>query len=381
MYVEQVKALLSKTPASEPIASEGWTSENARRSSRKFNASVHGLRGLAALSVFVFHTIFQIQFTAPFPVALEATLGSLRSGVQLFFMISGYLITGSIIRHANVRAFLLDRVARIYPVFLFIHLLLFALAPVMEKWVLKDGLGMWFVHFFCNLFLLSTIFKMPLVQPYAWTLTVEGIFYLVCAAVYGLWPRMRTLAVVTLLVAPAALTVYYPPFVFFDVGVLIFFLIHRDKKVRSAGLPRVGLVGFPIFVAIMGYALLPGHLYASLLAVPFGFAFFLDVVRQTPFIAGFLTSGFMQFFGTISYSLYLWHPVITIPLKHVAAKILIGRFGMSTTEVSVILVVTSVAVTVPVSWLSWRVLDVEGGRWAKAKFKRFEDPTPGPTVG
>lgn len=111
----------------------------------------------------------------------------------------------------------------------------------MEKWVLKDGLGMWFVHFFCNLFLLSTIFKMPLVQPYAWTLTVEGIFYLVCAAVYGLWPRMRTLAVVTLLVAPAALTVYYPPFVFFDVGVLIFFLIHRDKKVRSAGLPRVGL--------------------------------------------------------------------------------------------------------------------------------------------
>lgn len=118
MYVEQVKALLSKTPASEPIASEGWTSENARRSSRKFNASVHGLRGLAALSVFVFHTIFQIQFTAPFPFALEATLGSLRSGVQLFFMISGYLITGSIIRHANVRAFLLDRVARIYPVFL-----------------------------------------------------------------------------------------------------------------------------------------------------------------------------------------------------------------------------------------------------------------------
>jgi peptidoglycan/LPS O-acetylase OafA/YrhL len=371
---------LPETTVSQPVLFAKRTSDNGR-SGKSFNASVHGLRGLAALSVFIFHTIYQIQFTAPFPVALEATLGSLRCGVQLFFMISGYLITGSIIRHANVKAFLLDRVARIYPVFLFIHILLFAMAPVMEKWVLKQGLEMWFVHFFCNLFFLSTLFKMPLVQPYAWTLTLEGIFYLVCAAIYGFWPRMRPLAVLILLVAPVGLVIYYPPFIFFAVGVSIFFMVHRTERNRFSGLPHLGLIGFPIFVAIIGYALLPGHLWTSLLAVPFGFAFFLDVVRQTPLISAFLCSRFMQFFGTISYSLYLWHPVITIPVKHIAAKILIPRFGMPVTEVSVFLLVTVVAITLPVSWLSWRFLEVEGGKWAKDKFKRFEGRAFQRTVG
>jgi peptidoglycan/LPS O-acetylase OafA/YrhL len=375
-----VESLPRPPSPSLPLFAKG-TSDNGSRSCRSFNASVHGLRGLAALSVFVYHTIYQLQFTAPFPVVLDATLGSLRCGVQIFFMISGYLITGSIIRHANVRAFLLDRVARIYPVFLFIHVLLFVMAPVMEKWVLQQGLGMWFVHFFCNLFFLSTLFKMRLLQPYAWTLTLEAIFYLVCAAVYGFWPRMRSLAVLILLVAPVGLVIYYPPFIFFGVGVAIFFMVHRTERDRSSGLPHLGLIGFPIFVAIIGYALLPGHLWTSLAAVPFGFAFFLDVVRQTPLISAFLCSRFMQFFGTISYSLYLWHPVVTIPVRHIAAKILIAHFGMSVTEASVFLLVTVVAITLPVSWLSWRFLEVEGGKWAKGKFKRFEGRAIQPTAG
>jgi peptidoglycan/LPS O-acetylase OafA/YrhL len=35
----------------------------------------------------------------------------------------------------------------------------------------------------------------------------------------------------------------------------------------------------------------------------------------------------MQFFGTISYSFYLWHPIVTFPLKSAMTRILIGKLG------------------------------------------------------
>src|SRR5665213_3449768 len=90
------------------------------------NPQIHGLRGLAALIVFVFH-IYGIADEWHFWPASLADFGFVfrlgRHGVEIFFIISGCLITASLLRHQRAGRFLVDRCIRIYPVFLTIHLL------------------------------------------------------------------------------------------------------------------------------------------------------------------------------------------------------------------------------------------------------------------
>ena len=50
-------------------------------------------------------------------------------GVELFFMISGFLIPASLVRHASVGKFFYDRALRILPVFVVLHLVLFVAGP------------------------------------------------------------------------------------------------------------------------------------------------------------------------------------------------------------------------------------------------------------
>jgi peptidoglycan/LPS O-acetylase OafA/YrhL len=86
-----------------------------------------GLRGLLAVYVLLGHM-------APFavlPDRLQSALSHGGAAVDVFFILSGLVITQSL-AHANGQAipFLINRVARIYPVFL----LVFALAAVVHPW-------------------------------------------------------------------------------------------------------------------------------------------------------------------------------------------------------------------------------------------------------
>ena len=51
------------------------------------------------------------------------------------------------------------------------------------------------------------------------------------------------------------------------------------------------------------------------LAVIPAFAFFLSVVEGRCLLSVILRTRFLQYLGTISYSFYLWSPVVTYPLK------------------------------------------------------------------
>ncbi|HEX4368293.1 MAG TPA: acyltransferase [Rhodopila sp.] len=86
-----------------------------------------GLRGLLAVYVLLGHM-------APFavlPGGLQLALSHGGAAVDVFFVLSGLVITQSLL-HADGRAapFLITRVARIYPVFL----LVFALAAIVHPW-------------------------------------------------------------------------------------------------------------------------------------------------------------------------------------------------------------------------------------------------------
>jgi peptidoglycan/LPS O-acetylase OafA/YrhL len=89
---------------------------------QKKTLEIEGFRCLAILMVLSFH--FFARWTQPFTIdnSYPYHFSFARNftkygymGVQLFFMISGYVIMNSLENHPNIRSFVLSRIRRIYP--------------------------------------------------------------------------------------------------------------------------------------------------------------------------------------------------------------------------------------------------------------------------
>ncbi len=101
---------------------------------------VQGLRGIAALSVLMDHFydmpkggMYDIPdpgFLPPLWLWLQSVINVGGHGVELFFMISGFLIPASLVRHGSPPRFFFDRILRIMPVFVVLHLALFTVGPI-----------------------------------------------------------------------------------------------------------------------------------------------------------------------------------------------------------------------------------------------------------
>jgi len=153
-----------------------------------YNA-LDGLRGLAILLVFIVH----IYGTADHFKA--SRVGSIAAfwasggwmGVDLFFVLSGFLITGILIDTVNYprffRNFYIRRALRIFPLFYGVFLLLAALTPVLHLEWLPGHIA---YLFYCQNIALAFNHKLLDVAPTVyigpfWSLAVEEQYYL-------LWP-------------------------------------------------------------------------------------------------------------------------------------------------------------------------------------------------
>ncbi|MBC8152273.1 MAG: acyltransferase, partial [Bacteroidetes bacterium] len=122
------------------------------------------LRGIAALLVVLFHfTMFRPQAEYGFKYGV--------TGVDLFFMISGYVIFLTINRVRDWRDFIVSRVARLYPAYWTAVLLTTLLLYVFDR-----------PHFFpkatlANLTMLQNFVGTGDLDGAYWTLAVELIFY------------------------------------------------------------------------------------------------------------------------------------------------------------------------------------------------------------
>jgi len=82
-----------------------------------FNPYVHGARGLFAAAIFVYHVVNSGLDTWPILQTRIADflLRTTEYGVELFFLISGYVIASTLRRARSPASFLEDRAIRIYP--------------------------------------------------------------------------------------------------------------------------------------------------------------------------------------------------------------------------------------------------------------------------
>jgi len=344
-----------------------------------FNVELNGYRGFCALLVFVFHLGSAGVVSLPSGTLLKDAAANLWSsmayGVEMFFMISGFVILGSLLRHATLKGFLQDRFIRIYsawiPALAAVATVCIALKMKMFTDVsVLDGLGI----FVGNLLLLPPLLPLPLVHQGSWSLSYEWVFYISAVTGAGLLRRQtpRAWAVGAWIIVSALFVILYPRSLFFLTGVTVFgcqawfrgrerwlkfplfsllvFLVawrltEADKA--ESGDTLFAWLGSGHWAFVTAAFLASLHMFASIT---------LNASRQFMF----LSSRAFQFLGTISYSFYLWHALVMSATKRLANLYIAPQYGIATAFV--FFLISSMAIGLLVSWMSWALFEV---RFAK----------------
>jgi len=311
---------------------------NLNKSSRSYYPALDGLRGLAIIMVILYHNFHFINnffFT--------------WLGVDLFFVLSGYLITTILLKSVNsphyLKNFYMKRVLRIFPLYylaLVIFLVIFPLfgdhRPDLQFYVNHQ----WWFWLYAENWLLSFQFPPPgpNVLNHFWSLAVEEQFYLI-------WPF-----VILLIRKPGKLL--------YCVLSLLLLLLFVRSIIWMKHFPGVNYTTLYTFTRIDGicigcitalvhqinYDFLRKNMSVIVIALAimnFGFYFinqsgnfpYLAFVGYTTFAAMFgllvheavsgdtriitlvFSNPVLRFFGLISYGLYVFHwPVYSLTQQY-----------------------------------------------------------------
>ena len=328
-----------------------------------------GLRGLAVAGVFAYHMCPRLRGTWMY---YPASAG--WSGVNLFFVLSGFLITSILLRtketpHHYFRSFYARRVLRIWPV----YFLLLAVCYLGPNWLLGTtllGTSKWhalpaLVLFVQNLF---PVKLQGALEP-TWSLAIEEQYYLLWAPVVRFVRRPAHLA------GGLAALLALSPLLRLKCGPALnpaHTLLHLDcitfgsllgLGIASASFARHTWlrIGFASTVAGFGSlaTLADGTVFADS-ALGLGFAgIVLMAVAGTGAsnpIAWLLRRGPLPFYGQISYGLYLVQMPLIISLGALVLLIDHSRIG-GNWEANLAIVAIEFLACTAVALLLWHGLE------------------------
>lgn len=329
-----------------------------------YRADIQGLRAIAVLSVVLYH-------------ANEDLLGGGFIGVDIFFVISGYLITGILAREIaegrnSIPQFYRRRVRRLFPALF----LMLAATLGLGWWLLQPAalqeLGrtvvstVFFVSNFDFLALTNYFGGEADAKPllHTWSLAVEEQFYIVFPMLLALiWRFGRGVmlgVLAALFVASLGFSVwltstnpsaafYLAPTRAFELltgALLALNLVPALKTER--GRNGVSLIGLGLiiisFAVIEDKTPFPGF---AALGPCIGTGMVLHAGRDGPSRAGrWISNPVFLFFGGLSYSLYLWHwPLLAYARLYSAG------------ETPDWLVVAAVLAAIAAAYISWRFVE------------------------
>jgi exopolysaccharide production protein ExoZ len=298
--------------------------------------SMEGLRGFAVLLVFLVHyeSIFGRWLgTTGMNPAIGAFLEKIgHTGVDLFFVLSGYLIYGAVLKHrAGYARFMRRRLRRIYPTFavmFVIYVALSALLPGESK--LPPGRGAAALYILENALLLPGMLSITPIITVAWSLSFEVFYYAAIPLLVALFalrrwnPGPRVLFFLAIAAAFAAycfLGGERVKLLLFVSGILVYEASQSEavlKVARGRGAQAVALVALALFPPVSfevvslhaswlpstssgRYTLQACWLFAALFAVVL-----VAFVAEGP-VRSIFSVAPLRWLGNMSYSYYLMH--------------------------------------------------------------------------
>jgi peptidoglycan/LPS O-acetylase OafA/YrhL len=365
---------------------------------------IDALRGLAALYVVFFHMV--VIGHLPEPALLAPLITNGGTGVTLFFVVSAFTLCltlhGRTGESGWVRRFYTRRVFRIVPLYV-----LWLVVMVMYRWQ-----GHWYGHarelllygaFGFNFF---PRFQEGLVYA-SWTLGVEMVFYFFFPLIFlvvNTLPRAVAFVLATLALATGYDRV---------IAILGAHIDRRDQFIHFSVLHQlpvfaIGIVSFFVYTAAQHW---PAPRRQARVALAVGAAIFLATPYWLPSVGGAVPLIYVMaiayslllfglafiplpavvnrasvFFGAISYSLYLNHPLLVNELG--GAYRGLSSHGWPDLVTLAAALALTLAILTSASWVTYRLVEQPwislGGRaigWRKRRHvaaNTSAEPSPSP---
>ncbi|ELL3748918.1 acyltransferase [Escherichia coli] len=315
----------------------------------KYRADIDGLRAVAVLAVVIFHA---------FPGILPGGF----IGVDVFFIISGYLISSIIFKNLdggkfNFTDFYVRRVKRIFPALITMLVFVYCIGwaslypqefQQVNKHIIAGAAFVANIVFWSESGYFDTAsFSKPLLH--LWSLGIEEQFYIFWPLIIVLsWRRKFNILYVSVIICAISFLLnvskfhtdpsaaYYSPLTRFWEMLLGSILAWMNfKKIKICNIKDHNKKAFSNFISIIGFAFIAiGLIVVSEKVYYPGFYALLPTVGACLLIASgecaiinryMLSNKYMIYIGVISFPLYLWH----WPLLSYARIIHSGDLGVA----------------------------------------------------
>jgi peptidoglycan/LPS O-acetylase OafA/YrhL len=268
------------------------------------------LRGIAAIAVVLFHFTYKYNFEmtdSPVHFLVQFNYGHL--GVELFFMISGFVIFISVEKSKSLKTFLVARFSRLYPTFLITSIFVLIVTYLAQYNQKMIGCK----TFLLNLTMINGLLqKTPTyLQDTYWTLNAEINFYVFI--VFIIW--LKLLPKINLIIVSGIIT--YLVVNYFNPYVPYFFYIHKYVFIfNNLPLFFAGILFYQLSKKEQNHTKLYLYLglnflvYAFFHEVQYIISFALYYILFMAILKGklsFTVNRLTVFLGSISYALYLVH--------------------------------------------------------------------------
>ena len=303
-----------------------------------YRPEVDGLRAIAVLSVIFYH--FKIEFFG------FSFLSGGFLGVDIFFVISGFLITSIILEEVtktnnfSILDFYIRRSRRILPA-LYVVILFFIILGFI--FLIPSYLINFYNSIFYILFFLSNLFfyrnstayghELSEIIPllHTWTLSVEEQFYIIFPIffflIYKYFKNKTLLILISVFLISLFISEYflvnnknfnfYSPITRaweFITGAFVAYFYRNNKLIIDKKiLDLVSAVGLSMIIfSIFFFKKEYSHPSTLTLIPVIGSSLILLASRRETIIFKLLSQKFLVYIGLISYSLYLWHyPILS----------------------------------------------------------------------
>jgi peptidoglycan/LPS O-acetylase OafA/YrhL len=292
-----------------------------------FIPQVDGLRFLAIFLVVVFHLngFFTKKggalLSGNYDQELNQVLLSWDKGVELFFIISGFILALPFASHAlangkkvSLKFFYLRRLTRLEPPYILTMVILFLVLVLTKTYP--------FAHLFPSLLASLTythnvIFGAPLIAIVTWSLEVEIQFYIIApliGKIYALGQYNRRLILAVLIIGfpvmqyflPANIVTLYSFIQYFLLGFLLadLYVVKGLLPFKTSNILSVcaGIVLFLMIVLVNNHYQLFGELFFILVVFLFYY-----LVLFNDFWKRIFSIPVLSTIGGMCYSIYLWH--------------------------------------------------------------------------